>query len=829
MFNLKFTKKSKPKYEQRIHLAVKDNFDLEKANNDKIALCKNNQRCIVDRIDNKIGEAGLVVDSLIDVTGNISKYVEIQIDSVQKLVDEISNYSALAEEVFANTENAKQISEQTMDVARQGSSAVDDSIKAMNVIEASVMESKQVVNMLSSKAANINEMLDVIKDIADSTNLLSLNAAIEAARAGESGRGFAVVAQEVKKLAQRSVESIKFINDLINDINGSVVIATDSMDKTINKVKEGTDISKNTMEVFNTIIKAVDNNSSVSDEINTAITKQTANLEAVVNSTQEMSRTFEKLITTVEQASLYTQFTRTSLESLQNTSSDLKGSTGKLIHEIAGPDSYDSVVTTCIPSSLQTYDPHMSFEYVGSHIMSNVNSGLLAVSSSGQIIPGVAKNWYLEEDGLTWVFQLRKGAKFHNGREINAEDVKYSFERVLSPKLNSPNSWALMCVDGAEEYNRGREKAVRGIKVLDKHRISLSLTLPYSGFLLNLGQFCTAILPAEEIEKGSYSGCGPYKLIDIQPSGATLEAFKGFYNGEPYIKKIVVKFDDVNAAEELIGGKYDFIIADKKDTINSIKGVEGITLKTRSIIGTYYVGFNLLSDSPYVQNKEIRKALNMVINKKVIIDELLGGLAIEAKGPFPPSMIDNTKDVGYSYNLRLAKEILQKSGSGKAVQKLKILTREEKDTSIYNPLTEYIVKDLKEIGIECELIRVTAAQYLNPECIHKCDIYISRWIGDTGDPDNFLQPLFSSESKTNFSNYKNDAVTQNMNKAKEIINPEKRVEMYRKIQQTIVDDAPWIFLYHPQTGIAYKNSIAGIRLSQLGLLKYEDIIVEDIG
>jgi ABC-type transport system substrate-binding protein len=240
------------------------------------------------------------------------------------------------------------------------------------------------------------------------------------------------------------------------------------------------------------------------------------------------------------------------------------------------------------------------------------------------------------------------------------------------------------------------------------------------------------------------------------------------------------------------------------------------------------VGFNLLSDSPYVQNKEIRKALNMVINKKVIIDEMLGGLAIEAKGPFPPSMIDNTKDVGYSYNLRLAKEILQKSGSGKAVQKLKILTREEKDTSIYNPLTEYIVKDLKEIGIECELIRVTAAQYLNPECIHKCDIYISRWIGDTGDPDNFLQPLFSSESKTNFSNYKNDAVTQNMNKAKEIINPEKRVEMYRKIQQTIVDDAPWIFLYHPQTGIAYKNSIAGIRLSQLGLLKYEDIILEDI-
>ncbi|HYF83571.1 MAG TPA: ABC transporter substrate-binding protein [Clostridia bacterium] len=828
MFNLKLTKKNKSEDEPRIHHAVKDNLALEKENNDKIALCKNNQKCIVDRIDNKIGEAGLVVDSLIDVTGNISKFVEIQIDSVQKLVDEISNYSALAEEVFANTENAKQISEQTMSVARQGSSAVDDSIKAMNVIETSVQQSKEVVNMLSSKAANINEMLDVIKDIADSTNLLSLNAAIEAARAGESGRGFAVVAQEVKKLAQRSVDSIKFINDIINEINDSVATALDSMDTTIDKVKEGTDISKNTMEVFNTIIKAVDNNSSVSDEINTAIIKQTSNLEAVVNSTHEMSRTFERLISTVEQASLYTQFTKTSLESLQNTSSDLKGSTDKLIHEIAGPSTYDSVVTTCIPSSLQTYDPHMSFEYIGSHIMSNINSGLLTVSSSGQIMPGIAKNWYLEEDGLTWVFQLRKGAKFHNGRVINAEDVKYSFERVLSPELNSPNSWALMCVDGAEEYNRGREKGVRGIKVLDKHRISVSLTLPYSGFLLNLGQFCTAILPVEEIQKCSFSGCGPYQLVDIQPSGATLEAFKDFYNGEPYIKKIIVKFDDVNAAEELIGGRYDYIIADKKDTINSIRGVEGITLKTRSIIGTYYVGFNLLSDSPYVQNKEVRKALNMVINKKIIIDELLGGMGIEAKGPFPPSMIDNTNDVGYGYNPRLAKEILQKNGLSKTGQKLKILAREESDTSIYNPLTDFIVKDLMEIGIECEFIRVQPSQYLNLECIHKCDIYISRWIGDTGDLDNFLQPLFNSESKTNFSSYKKEIVTENMNKAKEIINPEKRIEMYKKIQQTIVDDAPWIFLYHPQAGIAYKNSIAGIRLSQLGLLKYEDIILEDI-
>ncbi|MGE5677811.1 MAG: ABC transporter substrate-binding protein [Pseudomonadota bacterium] len=825
MYNL-FSKKKKDRYKDSQPAISNQEGNTGSVGGDKRALLKSNHKFIVKRIDNKINEAGLVVDSLMDVSGNISKYIEVQVDAVQKVVDEISSYSALAEEVYANTENARQISEQTLAVARKGSSAVDESINAMKDIEASVNDTKDVVNILSTKAAHINELLGVIKSIADNTNLLSLNASIEAARAGDAGRGFAVVAQEVKKLAERSVDSIKFINNVIDEINESVAVAAASMDRTINKVKEGTDISSNTMEVFNTIISAVDNNSRVSDEINTAITKQTANLEAVVNSTHEMSRTFDRLITTVEQASLYTQFTKTSLTSLQNISADMKDFSEKLSGEIEGRDSYSSVVTTCLPSPLQTYDPQLSFEYVGSHIMANVNCGLLTISSSGEVSPGIAKNWFLEEDGLTWEFQLRKGAKFHNGREITSDDVKYSFERLLSPRLNSPNSWALMFVDGAPEYYSGKEKSVRGIKVRDRYRIAVKLAAPHSGFLLNLGQFCASILPQEDIEKGVISGCGPYRLAEIKPTEAVLEAFKDFYNGEPYISKIIVKFSDVNVAEDLVMGSYDFIIADKKSVINAIKDAPGITAKTRSIIGTYFIGFNLLSTSPYAKNKDARKAINMAINKKAIIDELLGGLAVEAKGPLPPSVIDNSKDRGYDYDIRHAKEILQKTAKG--AQKLRVLVRDESDTSIYYPLTQYIIKDLQEVGIECELVRVQTSKYLEPQSIRQCDIFVSRWIGDTGDPDNFLQPLFSSDSKTNYSSYINEEVTLNISKAKEIINPERRTELYRRLQQTIVDDAPWVCLYHPQTGIAYKNSLAGIRLSQLGLLKYEDMMLEDI-
>ncbi|MBP7073743.1 MAG: chemotaxis protein [Clostridia bacterium] len=822
----RFNNKKQADSSSLLDSAAQSSIVRAKQDDINIAQLKHNQRCIVDKIGNRIEETGYIADNLIEITDRISQYVEIQMDSVENVVDEISNYSALAEEVFASIENAKQISQQTMDVAKKGSTAVDSSIQAMSEIEASVQESKQIVNTLSNQATNINKMLNVIKEIANSTNMLSLNASIEAARAGEAGRGFAVVANEVKNLAQKSVESVNMINDTINEINQYITKTFDSMNNIIVKVKEGNDIANATMSVFNTIIEAVKNNNNVSEEINTAITKQAGNLENVVSSTQDMSETFAKLLSIVELASLNAQFTKTSLSSLSDVSSNLKSMTSQLLGKVDSSDYANSVLNTYLHHGPESSDPALNFDYIGSHTQRGVHIGLLTTNSEGQISPGIAKSWYMEEDTKTWVFNLRKGLRFHNGKEVTSADVEYSFKRILSPSLNSPNTWALDLIDGAQDFMKGTSKELSGLKILDKYRISIKLSAPNSGFLQNLCHSSTSILSKEDLERGNIIGCGPYKLVKSDQAGCTLEANEGFFGGEPYVRRINIDYNCNDEADALLAGKYDFIMVDNKEVLEKVKNASEVSLQIRNICGTYYGGFYFHSNSAYVKNKEIRRAINLAINKKKIIQELIGGMGTEAKSPLPADMVDNSKLTGYEYNPQKAREILLKHKLSQSHEKLKILAREVSDTSIYNRLTDFIVSDLKEVGIECTIERVAYSDYLKPENIKRCDLFISRWMADTTDPDNFLQSMFNPVYQSDYTRYENPTVLRLLSEAKSIINPTKRLMKYAEIQQLIIDDAPWIFLYHPHIAFASKKNLKGLAISPLGYIKYEDLITE---
>ncbi len=788
-------------------------------------LMNHNQKITIEKIKNRVEETGFATENLINNIRYISGNVDKQIQFINKVVDKIEGYSALAEEVSASTEHSQKITTKTLTVAKKGNNAIEDSIKVMNEIEKSVDYTKNTVNSLSSHAMSIDKMLKSIKAISAQTNMLALNAAIEAARAGEHGRGFAVVADEVRKLANQSDESAGQISQIISLINNSISNTIDAMNESSSKVNEGVITANNTNKVFNEIIDAITTTTEVTNEINKAISEQTVSLQEVIISADNLSITSNDIISMIETMLMNAQHTKSSLDHLLETSMDLNKINSNIMKDRQENQTITKqILRTSTGGNLTGSDPAVDFNSDSNRIMDNIHCGLLRKGVSLDIFSGIAKSWYVKEDNLTWTFNLRKGAKFHNGKEISSYDVEYSFKRLLSPELKSPNAWFLMEILGAEEYNSGKSKDLEGIKILDKYRIIIKLKQANSGFLLNLSNSCCSVLCAEDLKKGVFTGCGPYILSHEDEEKYILSAYKDFFGGQPYVEEIEIFHSETNRMQGFLDGKYDFMLLNSGQVKTVEEEMNNVKICTQDMLTTNYWGFNFKRDSIFSKDKDIRRAINLAIDRNKIVEDVFNAMASPCKGVFPPAMIDNNYLQGFEYNPDKAKSILQEKGYFKNPETFKVLARNGRLGNAGDAVIEYI----KAIGIKCEIIDIPLKNYYAEENLKQGDVYVIGWTADTGDPDNYLQPLFNPNNYTNFGGYNNQKVLELMDKAKQILNPEKRIEMYKEIQNVIIEDVPWVFLYHTQTPYAYREGISNIKLSPLSKIKYEDIMIDKI-
>lgn len=471
------------------------------------------------------------------------------------------------------------------------------------------------------------------------------------------------------------------------------------------------------------------------------------------------------------------------------------------------PQAGGTLVRALIYGDPQNLDPVMlSHGTTTSMVTWNIFEPLIRYDAvKGEMVPANAEKWEISDDGTTYTFHLKKGVKFHNGREVKAEDFKYSFERLANPKTASPNGGSLQSVVGYQEFLDGAAD-FSGIKVVDEYTLQLTIQKPDSTFLTTLSLPYFSAMPKEVIEeKGDQFGAepigaGPFKFKSwTRDSEIVLEANKDYHAGAPYLNEVVYKILTDQAARDssFLSGQIDMMVlgeaqyaqflnnADYKDNL-----VEVPELYIRNL------RYNLNAEGPW-QDVRVRQAISHAIDSATIINSVLGGKAYPATGPLPSSIKGYNENLkGYEYDPEKAKALLKEAGYENGFT-LPILASSHSAFGV--PAVEAMIGYLEEVGIKVEIEQADLVTVLDRMANGDFDTAMMSNGGWT-DAVNFLSIYFHSKnggSNGNAGYYSNPEVDKLLDQALASTDDNEIIELVQKAEEIIVSEAPmWFFNYN---------------------------------
>lgn len=741
--------------------------------------------------------------------------------------------SATTEQVAASSQESAGVAAQADALATQGLKAVEQAHAQMARIAATVQRTGDTVMQLGQRTTAITQIVDVIQEIASQTNLLSLNAAIEAARAGDAGRGFAVVASEVRKLSEQSAAQAQQIAGVVTEIAKEIQQVTTHMNESLEAVAAGSAVVEQADQALGEIVEAAGQVREMVVQISVATTEQAQGSQQIVAVSNELVDLSARVSYSIDKALMDAGQQQSALKQLAYLTEQLGAISANL------PSQQDSFrpqqhFVWPLGSAPITLDPQLSNDMSTTHLLSEVFVGLTRFGPDTGVIPGLAQAWDLSADGRTWTFQLRRGAKFHNGRQVQARDIKYSLERILRPETGSPNTWLVEMIEGAKEVMAGQADSVRGIVTRGDYKVEITLEKPYHPFLANLAYTGTSIMAQETVESGQHLshpiGAGPFRFVSYQPNQkAVLQAFPYFYGGRPFLDEIELLIelpDGLNDSEALNSQAIDLLQLNARN-FESIKAHPGYSQAIRrgSVLRTAHIGMNCGKGGP-LNNPQVRQAINMAIDKQVIVSKFYNNNAGIAAGPLPPGCIGHDPSLApYHFDLNAARAKMSAAGYASGLPS-PLIMHVRAENPVHEKQATLVKGWLGEIGIRVEIKLLPWSEMVQAEAMRRCDLHLMTWIGDTGDPDNFLQPLFNTSNhgdmgnRTFFSNQEVDAMLE---QGQAIRDPALRRQHYEKLNRLIAEQAPWVFLCHDDQLIVTQPYVKGFSMHPLGIIRLENV------
>ena len=443
-----------------------------------------------------------------------------------------------------------------------------------------------------------------------------------------------------------------------------------------------------------------------------------------------------------------------------------------------------------------TLHPHEATDVYSRRIISNIFDRLIETDESLNIVPGLAESW--EQISPTELkFNLRKGVKFQNGDELTSEDVKYTLENAKkSAKVGTLYS------------------AIETVETPDKYTAIVKTNGPSGSLIHHLTHITASILNKKYYENTkdtnhSPMGTGAYSLVEWKPgSYMTLKRNDDYFRGKPAIEIIEVRpIPEENSRVIAVETGEHHITGDIDSIGRKILGDrEDVRVEEISSLGVGYLGINVSKGA--LQDKRVRQAIAMGINRDLMIEAVLDGAVEKANSILGPGVVGYSKDTKpFEYNPEEAKKLLAESGH----QNLELILATS-NNELRKQMAEIIQAQLKDIGINVKIEILEWAAFLNATATGKCDLFMLGWSNSSGDADYGMGSMLhssmmgSSGNRSFFDNAEFDAL---LNAGKVELDPVKRATIYRDAQDIMNEEVPILPIYFMPASAGIRKEVKG--------------------
>ena len=454
-----------------------------------------------------------------------------------------------------------------------------------------------------------------------------------------------------------------------------------------------------------------------------------------------------------------------------------------------------------------TLDPHRCTDSATEVINKNIYNNLVRFDSKLKIIPDLATEWKQADDGVTWTFKLRKNVVFHDGTNFDAEAVKYNINRILDYKTGSSRRSVL--------------DIIKSVEVADAYAVKIVTRYPRESFLYQLAHPVAGMVSPTAAEKYGVEklglnpvGTGAFKFVKWLPDEKLeFAAFDKYYEGVPKVSSLTFKIvpEDSSRVMLLESGQVDVAVRLPVNDVARLKRNQNIAMTTTPTIMTMYIALNN-QKAPF-NDPQVRLALNHAVNRNALVNELVSGSAVVADSVVPPGVRGYSNIGAYAYDPHMAKQLLNQAGYPDGFE-FTLWTTEGRYL-MDKQVAKAIQAQMQAVGVQMN-IRTWEFQALMSEVKKgQFDAVLLGWSASTADADQALYPVFESSQFPPMANrafYKNNEVDELLSNAKTEPDQLKRDEIYKQVQQIVMDDAPWIPLFYPIQTVAYRANISDIEV-----------------